>query len=234
MELSRFIDLCNMLKRTDADAVLFLTNGTAYVEGPTGRRKRSHEDYAFLFELSRPGEAVSIPSRELLATHRLLGLHRDTRRTVRGQSIRLSAFSITILPGGTVYRRRLLAFPVTQATEERLRRLSHFSPDPNFTLLPKKTDSSVARVGAHKVELTLGPAILYHARGVTRIAGFSTTNAVLVIDSRSARSLLTLCERDAAETESFVAGRFTGDILYLKTRHVLARIQPSIEKRKPT
>lgn len=232
--LSRFIDLCKMLKRTEADAVLFLRDGTAYVEGPSGRGKDANGDYAFLFEIAKTNHAVSIPSRELLATYRLLGLQRDTRKTVRGQSIRLSPNAITILPRETVYRRRLLVFPISESVETRLQTLSSFSPDPNLTLLPKKDSSYVARVGALKVHLTLGPAVIYHARGVSRIAGFSTAQAVLVIESRPARSLLALCERDASDAESFMSGCFTGDILYLKTRHVFARIQPSIEKRKPT
>lgn len=227
VDLTRFIVLCKTIERTGAKTVQFLTNGIVYLESP----KRG--DYAFIMGAVLTDEATSIPSRELLATYRLLGLWRDTPRTVKGQSIRISRDVITILPAGTTYRRRLTAFPMHESIEEKLSRLATFTPEPNLWLTPRPQNGYI-RVGALDVMFTLGKEIEHLTRQNPRITGTTGLEGTLRIKDREAKSFFALCEQDAANNRCDIEGRLSDEILFLRSKDVLTRIKTHIETRNPT
>lgn len=226
LALGRFIELCRLAGRMKAPVVTFLPDGTCYLESPVRPRRQLHGDYAFLSGVGTTDRAVAIPTRELEATYRLLGLGRDRPATVRGQSVRLAPLTITVEPQERRYRRRLLAFPVGDADAARLHALAAWRPEPNLGYTPARRSGFIA-FGRSRARLTLGPELRYEWRGETRTAGTASVDAVLDIDTRPARALLALCERLGSGSGHDVAGRFTGDVLFLWTEGVLVRIRPT-------
>lgn len=227
VDLTRFIGLCKAIERTGAESVQFLKDGTVYLES------RKNGDYAFISDGAITDEAASVPSRELLATYHLLGLRRDNPRTVRGQSIRLTFNTVTVLPAETNYRRRLIVFPLPDPLGERLSRLGEFSPVPNIWLTPRPW-TGVIRTGVPSVTLELGKDIEHQSNHLSRITGTTELEGTLRIGSRAAKSLFALCERDAALNGCEMTGHLMGDILFLRSQNVFIRIQTHIETRNPT
>lgn len=227
VDLTRFIGLCKTIERTDAKTVQFLRDGTIYLEAAKGG------DYAFVLDAVVTDEATSIPSRELRATYRLLGLWRDNLRTVKGQAIRIGRETITILPAGSTYRRRLTAFAMSEAIESRLSNLARFTPEPNIRLTPRPQTTHI-RGGATGVTLTLGDVIEHHTLQHARITGTTELRGTLRVKDRAAKSFFALCEQDAAKNGCEIEGRLSEGILFLRSKDILTRIRTHIETRNPT
>lgn len=230
VDLTRFIGLCKMLERTPVEGVRFLKDGTAHAQATDRSDDPDGEDYLFLRGWARTDRSVTIPARELLAVYHLLGLRRDSPRTVKGQSLRLSPTAVSVLPLGGVYRRRLLAFSLDEETESRLIRLARFTPEPNLWLIPRPTPRDYIKTGGVSVNLTIGEQVEHHTHRLNRIEGTAEVEGDLRLSSKTARTFFALCEQDADADGSPILGRLHGEVLFLRSSNSLIRIRIQLEK----
>lgn len=218
IQLDRFRDIVLLVRHMKATGAFFTTDGIVFIESPSG-------DYLFLKDTVKTDVALAIGQAELKRIGHLLKLDRERPKDLERETIRIEPHQMTTLPYQTVYQRTTRLQALEQETASRLDALARFPAKPTFRLIPARHSNKRDVGRGVNVTLQLGPAVVWSAGRITRIAGFSKESARLSFHTPTARLLLAYVERRAALAKDFINGMVAPYHSVLFTEGVYARIQ---------